>query len=204
MLGQPNSSPSRGFRAMNPGCPLFPVINGSSSSLRGSAYSAPLRYLFILLDFQLSTHGRQPQSLLPLDPASNHWYIACHTEGLTSSKSASPSRPGGLTMSSQTFSVSLSITKRKRANHVQETDGRSCDCDSGLYGSHIASRARSDPNGKRKNAAVPRENETRRSRCHSRTLRSAVEFQSRAGSLVHRAVHGAHRRRRRLHSRLDR
>jgi DinB superfamily len=38
-----------------------------------------------------------------MDPARNHWYIACHTEGLTSSRSATSSLSGRLTLRSQTF-----------------------------------------------------------------------------------------------------
>src|SRR5580692_823961 len=127
-----------------------------------------------------------------------------HTEGLTSSNSATPSSPGGLTVQSQKIAFLSPTTKRKRANHVQETDGRSCDCDTGLFGSHNASRARSDRSRKGKNLAVSGKNKARRSRCHQRTLRSTVEFQSRTGSLVNRSVHGAHRRGGRLHSRFDR
>jgi hypothetical protein len=38
-----------------------------------------------------------------MDPVRNHWYIACHTEGLSKRKSAIPSCPGVLFPSSNSF-----------------------------------------------------------------------------------------------------
>jgi hypothetical protein len=57
------------------------------------------------------------------------------------------SRPGGLTVRSQSLPSLSPITKRKRAKHVQETHGRSCDCGAGLFSRHFPSRARSKPSG---------------------------------------------------------
>ena len=62
------------------------------------------------LDCRLSTVGcrhrlGRPQLVhyLALDPDSDHWYIACHTEGLSKRKSAIPSCPGVLFPRSNSF-----------------------------------------------------------------------------------------------------
>src|SRR5277367_4138439 len=51
-----------------------------------------------------------------MDPAPNRWYIACHTEGLTSSSSANTSLSGGLTGGPTRSPSPSPITKRKRAH----------------------------------------------------------------------------------------
>jgi uncharacterized damage-inducible protein DinB len=53
-----------------------------------------------------------------MDPATNRWYIACHTEVLTSSISASPGRPGGLTLQVPKVSVSLTNHKTKASQNM--------------------------------------------------------------------------------------
>jgi len=85
---------------------------GSATTPRVSAYSASLRYLFPL---RLSTVDCQPPRSRhsPLHVPSTHCYIVSHTEGLTSSNSAIPSRPSGLTVWSQSFPSPSPIKKRK-------------------------------------------------------------------------------------------
>ena len=60
-----------------------------------------------------------------LDPVRNHWYIACHTEGLTLKESATPSHTGGLTLRSQSLPFLLHTKSRKRAKHEEATEGSS-------------------------------------------------------------------------------
>jgi hypothetical protein len=118
------------------------------------------------------------------------------------SRRGSPPSPAVRACSSRgpTVSVSLTNHKWKASKHVQETHGRSGDSDTGVLGGHIPSRARINPSGKGSRGPISRENEAGRPRRHQGPLRSAVELQSRTGPLVHRAMRGAHRRRRRLHS----
>jgi hypothetical protein len=132
---------------------------------------SPCRY-FVHSAPVLPCKGRQ-QAIQPsfrggtdaMDPARNHWYIACHTEV---SRRGNPPSPAVRACSSRgpTVSVSLTNHKRKASKHVQETHSRCGDCNTGVFGNHIPSRTRTNPSGKGSRRPISRENETRRPRRH--------------------------------------
>ena len=110
------------------------------------------------------------------------------------SRRGNPPSPAVRACSSRAPTVSVSLTnhKRKASKHVQETHSRCDDCNSGVFGSHIPSRARSEarevqqlqrvfrshasppartnPSGKGSRGPISRENEARRPGCHQRSL----------------------------------
>ena len=113
---------------------------------------------------------------------------------------ASPSCPRVLVRGPK-FPSPSPIKKGKRANMFKRLIVGAAIAILGVFGGHIPSRTRTNPSGKGSRGPISRENQARRPRCHQGPFGSAVEFQSRPGSLVHRAMRGAHRRSRRLHSR---
>jgi len=109
-----------------------------------------------------SKSSNPAHTCLALHLESKHWYIACHTDGLSKRISASPA-VRACSFEVPKVSVSLTNHKRKASKHVQETHGRNCDGDTGVFGGHIPSRAGSDPSGKGSGCAISRKHQERRS-----------------------------------------